>query len=65
MKCQSLGFPLEGVAKLWRNRFLGDFAEIRRLTQIHILLRVGYLRQTSKIGESAKKRSAIVLQLPR
>ncbi len=30
--------------------------------QIHILLGVGYLRQTSKIGKSVKKQSAGVLQ---
>ncbi len=47
-----------------QNRFLSDFAEIRHLMQIHILLRVGNLHQMAKFGESAKKRSAGVLQFP-
>ena len=49
---------LEGVAKLRLSRFLSDFAEVWRLMQIHILLRVGDLHQTPKIGKSAKKRPA-------
>ena len=40
------------------SRFLSDFAEVWRLMQIHILLRVGDLHQTPKIGKSAKKRPA-------
>ncbi|NGX41875.1 MAG: hypothetical protein K940chlam7_00149 [Chlamydiae bacterium] len=35
------------------DRFLGDFAEIRRLTQIYILLRVGCLCQTPNLGKIA------------
>ena len=52
----------EPFAKLWLNRFLSDFADFQRVTQIHILLIVGCLRHPLKIGESAEKLSAIVLQ---
>ena len=55
-------FSFEPFAKLWFNRFWSDFAEIRCLTQTYILLIVGCLRHTLKIGESAEKLSAIVLQ---
>jgi hypothetical protein len=53
---------LEEVTKLWFNQFLSDFAEIRRLTLNHMLLRVGCLGQAAKIGERVKKRSARVLK---
>ena len=47
--------PIEGVAKLRLSRFLSDFAEVWRLMQIHILLKVGDLHQTPKIGKITQK----------
>ena len=54
---------METIAEVRFWRFLDDFVKIQCLTQIHILLRVGDLRQTLKIDKSAKKRQTGLLQL--